>query len=186
MAKLDCTDRIFKGADNWLLVDVEACIHNAGKPCLFSVGFEDSIVARILPIRNNLRPSRPIHMHDAHACLPHPWRALEGNGHKSCRIFCALHCMEAFRGFLSYGGRGEGHELSPLEALIQPVVDGWIRRFVENGPVAQRPWPIFHRSIKPSDHAPLWQEIRDIFFYLATPPEGRLIRAQGHLRQAAA
>src|SRR5215831_241939 len=114
----ECSHALIRRIDNWLLVHVEACIHedrNSGRP---AISGEDVIVKRIKVARDNLWPRRSVDMHHGRYSrsprLPH----IASYGHELARITVDARHVENFPGAFRRDYRRERHEFGSFQTVV--------------------------------------------------------------------
>src|SRR5579864_1601110 len=120
------THGIRRRAHDRLLVDVEARVDDARQPGALHEFTNDPVIARIVLARYELRSSGAINMHDARSTLVHLSRAIESDGHEPGAVSRAAQPLIAALCMLGQSRGRKRHELRTRQALIQPVIHGWI------------------------------------------------------------
>ncbi len=103
-------------------------------------------------------------MNDARHLLLHPRGAVERDRHELRRVLRSLQTFEAPPSLFMEHGRGEGHELGPLEVLVQPIVHARIGRLVKHRAIAQGPGSVLQPSGRPGDDVALGEQVGDPLF----------------------
>lgn len=161
LAVLERAQSIRRTADNWLLMQVETRVDQAGKARQLKIFMQNLVIARVADLFDELWPGRAIHMNHGRTVLPHPARAVKRDSHELRRVPGAVQILIALVGKLGQSYRRKRHEFRPLEPLVKPIINTAVSRLVEDRSIAKRPWTVFHTPIEVRHHLSLSQKLRN-------------------------
>lgn len=125
-------DGVAGGADDRLLMDIEARVDDRGNSCKLSELFNDPVIASVFSAGHELRASRVVHVDDSRAVLLCPARTVEGDCHEPGRVLRSGHVIVGFFGMLIERRGSKRHEFGPSQLLVEPIIDRTLRRGVKN------------------------------------------------------
>mmetsp|Transcript_138576 Transcript_138576/g.430984 ORF Transcript_138576/g.430984 Transcript_138576/m.430984 type:complete len:586 (+) Transcript_138576:217-1974(+) len=151
-AALQGCNCLARRADDWLLVHVEARVHQAVHARHGRIGPHDLEVEAVALV-HNLRPRRAVHMDDGWAEAPHGGGDLVACGHVAAGLqVLRVQAHVSLGGAFSQRHRREGHELCPPKPGVQCLAQARVCRARQERPMAERPGAELHGAVEEPDH----------------------------------